>query len=945
MTPERWREIEELYYAARERQAADRSAFLLEACKGDGQLRREIESLLAQDPTGKNILSHPAANLLPDLTITRAGVIEQVGLYRIEGLLGQGGMGVVYRGFDTKLNRPVAVKFLSDELADTAARRRFQREARTASSLNHPHIITVYDAGEIEGQQYLVTEFVDGGTLKDWARAEKRTWREIVDLLTGIADALSCAHQVGILHRDIKPANILVGRNGYAKLADFGLAKLFEGAEDDVTRTLTEKRTGVGTVIGTIAYMSPEQASGKSVDQRSDIFSFGVVVFEMLAGRRPFAGSTDLEVLQRIIHGKPDSLPADLPPALRLIVEKALEKDPADRYQSMRDLVIDLRRLAHSEQMPAVALPQPRLKRWRLAAVIGVLLVVLAGAGLAVWRSTVRPVHLEYTQLTNFSDSAVAPSLSPDGRMLAFIRGENTFTGPGQVYIKLLPDGEPVQLTHDDTFKMGPLVFSPDGSRVAYSVETRESWVVPVLGGEPSHLLANAGALSWTEAGAVSSRVMFSSLTGQGIHMGVFTSTLSRSDERKVYLPVDVNGMAHRSFLSPDHRSVLIVEMDLTGWLPCRMVPFDGSSAGSRVGPAPAQCTDAAWSPDGKWMYFSANVGNGFHIWRQRFPDGAPEQITSGATEEQGLAFAADGRSFVTSIGETQSTLWVHDSGGERQVTSEGFAYLPSFSSDGKRLFYLQRSRANRRFVSGELWVEDLTTGRHQRLLPDFLMEQYNVSRDGTRVLFITADGTGHAPVWIAPLDGSLPPHRLSSFDSVRALFAPNGEVFFVGGETRTMFLYRVQPDGSGLKKVFEAPASFIYDVSPDSKWVAAWVGSAVNVYPVDGGPPTVLCATCGTAGEENRGVTPPLVSWSRDGKSFYLHSTKTRSTYVLPLRPGQLLPVVPLSGYQLGNMVGGEFPGARPIPEQRAFMGPDSSTYAFPKVVTHRNIYRIGVP
>ncbi len=948
MTPERWRQIEELYYAARERAPGERTAFLSEACHGNDELRREIEALLAQDPTGENILSRPAANLLPDSSVTQVGPIEQVGPYKLEGLLGQGGMGVVYRALDTKLNRPVAVKFLSDELADDAARRRFQREAQTASSLNHPHIITVYDAGETEGRQYLVTEFVDGGTLKDWARIKKRNWREIVDLLVGVADGLACAHAAGILHRDIKPDNILVGNNGYAKLGDFGLAKLFEGAEGDLTRTLTDKQTGAGIVIGTIAYMSPEQASGKSLDQRSDIFSFGVVLSELLAGRRPFAGATDLEVLQRIIHGAPDSLPADLPVALRLTVEKALEKDPADRYQSMRDFVIDLRRLARqSGELATAAPPKPPLKRWKLGVIVAVLLTVLAGAilGLLRWRQANQQAQLEYTQLTNFADSAVAPSLSPDGRMLAFIRGENTFLGPGQVYVKLLPDGEPVQLTHDEALKMGPTVFSPDGSRIAYSVLTSNSWVVPVLGGEPSRLLANAGALSWTGSATASPRVMFSGMTGEGIHMGVFTSTLSRSDQRKVYLPADVNGMAHRSFLSPDHRSVLVVEMDLTGWLPCRMVPFDGGSVGARVGPSPSQCTDAAWSPDGKWMYFAANAGNGFHIWRQRFPDGTPEQLTSGATEEQGLAFAPDGRSFVSSVGESQSTLWLHDSSGTRQITSEGFAYLPSFSADGKRLFYLLRSRANRRFVSGELWVEELATGRQQRLLPDFLMEHYNVSSDGTRVVFITADSAGHSPVWIAPLDGSSSPRRLSSFDSVRALFAPSGEVFFVGGETRTMFLYRIQPDGGGLRKVIAAPAAFIYDISPDGKWVAAWVGTAVAIYPVDGGPPTVICARCATAGEENRGVTPSLVSWSRDGKNLFLHSTRTRATYVLPLRPGQLLPAVPASGFQLGDAVDITMPGTRRIPDERAFMGPDSSIYAFPKLVTHRNIYRIAVP
>ena len=234
---------------------------------------------------------------------------SQIAHYRLTSKLGEGGMGMVFRALDTKLNRPVAVKFLADDLADAAARRRFRREAQMASSLNHPHIVTVHDVAEFEGRQYLVTEFVDGGTLKDWAKAEKRTWREIVELLIGVADCLATAHAAGILHRDIKPDNILITKSGYAKLADFGLAKLAEdSARDDATRTLTEGRTRPGVVIGTIAYMSPEQASGRPVDARSDIFSFGVVLYELLAGRRPFQGATDLEVLQTIIHGDPQPL-------------------------------------------------------------------------------------------------------------------------------------------------------------------------------------------------------------------------------------------------------------------------------------------------------------------------------------------------------------------------------------------------------------------------------------------------------------------------------------------------------------------------------------------------------------------------------------------------------------------------------------------------------------
>src|SRR5258708_4107051 len=236
----------------------------------------------------------------------------QIGPYRIEAPLGEGGMGVVYRALDTKFNRPVAIKLLSDDFADSAARRRFQREAQMVSSLNHPHILTVHDAGEFESRQYLVTEFVDGGTLRDWARAEKHTWRQTLELLTGVADGIAAAHAVGITHRDIKPANILVSKNGYAKLADFGLAKLTEGAKVDVTLTLTEGHT-VPRLAGTVAYMSPEQAAGQALDGRSDIFSFGVVLYEMLAGRRPFSAANHLELLKGIVHGSPDPLAEDLP--------------------------------------------------------------------------------------------------------------------------------------------------------------------------------------------------------------------------------------------------------------------------------------------------------------------------------------------------------------------------------------------------------------------------------------------------------------------------------------------------------------------------------------------------------------------------------------------------------------------------------------------------------
>jgi Tol biopolymer transport system component len=707
-------------------------------------------------------------------------------------------------------------------------------------------------------------------------------------------------------------------------------------------------------IIGTIPYMSPEQASGKPVDARSDIFSFGVLLYEVLGGRRPFTGSTDLQVLQAILHSPAEPLGEDVPLPLRSAIEKALEKDPAERYQSMRDLVVDLRRATRqtvAEPVPTAAgSNKPSRRSWKWIAAGAAALVAIGGIAWGILRpKSPDAPRLQYTQLTNFADSAVAPALSPDGRMLAFIRGESTFVGPGEVYVKLLPDGNPVQLTHDGANKEGPVVFSPDGSRIAFT-DGNATWTAPVLGGEPARLLANSSGLSWIEPPPGQRRVMFSDETGDGIHMGVFDSTESRSELRTVYMPAGVSGMAHRSFLSPDRRSVLIVEMELGSWQPCRLVPFDGSSAGTRVGPQPAQCTDAAWSPDGKWMYMSANTGDGFHIWRQRFPNGTPEQVTREATEEQGLSFAPDGRSFVTSVGGSQSTLWVHDAKGDHQITSEGFAFLPSFSGDGKTLYYLERSRASRRFVSGELWSASLETGRTTRLLPDYLMEHYNVSPDGKRIVFLSVDESGHSQLLLAPLDGSSSPRRLDSKEYfARALFDPHGGVLYVGAENGVAYLYHVNDDGSGLRKLFTEPVLFLYAISPNGNAVAVWTASGANgdvevdAYD-DESKKTLICKGCGTAGDENRGVTPPLLSWSSDQKFLYVHSTRTRQTYAVPLPPGQLVPPLPPGGLaQLSDAA--KLPGAKAFPEVRALGGADPSVYAYPRVTTHRNIYRIPVP
>ena len=949
---ERWATIERVYHEALGRPEGERAAFLERECGRDEALRLEVQSLLSRAASAESFLETPAAFAAAPAGDRPAGPPlsgRQIGAYTLDGPIGAGGMGVVYRAVDTKLNRPVAIKFLSDDLADPAARRRFQREAQTASSLNHPHILTVYDAGEFEGRQYLVTEFVDGGTLRDWERGASRGWRQTIELLVGVADGLAAAHHAGILHRDIKPENILITKSGYAKLADFGLAKLHEAATpDDGARTVTETRTRAGVILGTAAYMSPEQALGQPLDARSDIFSFGVVLHEALSGQRPFTGASDLELLHAIIHGPGGPLPNDVPVPLRMVVEKALEKDPADRFQSMRDIVVDLRRVARqSGESPSgseARLPAtPRRHRWAAIAALAVVLAAVGAVFLSRLPTPPEPARREYTQLTNFADAATSPALSPDGRMLAFIRGESTFYGPGQIYVKLLPDGEPVQLTHDNVDKMSPK-FSPDGARISYTTypgTSWDTWVVPVLGGSPRLFLPNAEGLTWIDAEPGQPRLLFSESTGRDVQMAIVTSTESRGQHRVVYMPPQ-SGMAHRSHLSPDRKHVLVSgEMTYYSWLPCRLTPFDGTSPGRPVGPAPSQCTAAVWSPDGNWMYFTANTGSGFHIWRQRFPDGAPEQITSGVAEEEGIEFAPDGRSFVTSIGTRQSTVWIRDSRGDRQITSEGYGLLPTVSVDGKKLYYMLKAAAVGSFVSASLWVADVETGQRQRLLPDFLIQNYDISADGERVVFVGAGETERSPIWLAMLDGRSTPRRLVDKDGLQAFFGEAGEVVFAAKEGGVHFLYRVNEDGSELQKVREV--FNIFSASPDGQWVTGWAPpNGVIAYSISGAADRMICEACDQPGTFESSPWAAPVSWSPDGKFVYVKFN--RSTYAIPLGRGPMLPRIPPPGFRTEQEVA-RFPGAQRIADFPVFTGPNPSVYAFTRVSTQRNIYRVPVP
>jgi Tol biopolymer transport system component len=961
MTPERWQQVKAVLTVSLDLAPANRAAYLDRACAGDQPLREELDRLIAHAEAAESFFAEPAA-ALADLASRSDYLLagSLLGSYRILSQLGTGGMGEVYRARDTRLERDVAIKILPRLLVTEPERlARFEREARMLAALNHPHIGAIYGLEESGGMPALVLELVEGPTLAERLAEGPLPVNEALTIARQIAEALTVAHQKGIVHRDLKPSNVKIAAGGAVKVLDFGLAKVVSvgsGSNDVSHRSaMTANGTQVGIILGTAAYMSPEQAQGQIVDKRTDIWAFGCVLFEMLVGQAAFARETLTETLAAIATREPDwtLLPSATPPAIRRLLGRCLEKDSARRLGEINEARIELEGLSSAPVRDAWTIPA-------VGAIIAAVALVAAVTALLYESKAAIPVTSprEYVQLTDFTDSAVAPSLSPDGSMVTFIRGGEAFASLGQIYVKQLPNGDAVQLSNDARNKYGP-VFTPDGSRITYTIARDgkwDTWSVPVLTGQPSRFLQNASGLTWI----AEHRVLFSAIQGEvGWRMGIVSATDTQADLREVYSPPNENAMAHYSYSSPDHRWVLVVEMNASHAFtqPCRLVPMDGTSDGRQVGPR-GTCTSAAWSPDGRWMYFGESIGGSMHLWRQRFPDGAPEQITFGPLEEEGVAVAPDGRSLVTSMGTRRSAIWIHDGTGERALSSEGYATSPRLSRDGTRVLYLvvRDWRLSRHWLplSADLRSIDLATGRSDSLLPGVPVTDFDLSPDGKEVAFTMRDGNGRSQIGVASIVRTTPPHVIAEGDQVS--FLSDGVLVFRSLSEEQVDLVRIREDGSDRQLITSRDVYDKYGVSPDGEWVLVHLPASraetVELDPsrqheVNQRLAAPVFAVSVHDGALKR-ICPKfcLADWSSDGKFFYVKfdwETSPGRVLAIPVPPGKTLPDLPPNGIDVDMLAGGvTLAGAQVIESASLVTGPDPSTFVFAKTDLQRNLFRI---